>query len=269
MSTEMTAPGATEESGYVDAGGVRSWYTAHGAGASLVYLHGAFGDSRELAPVRDAYTKHFRVYAPERRGHGRTADVEGPFTYAAFAADTIAFLDAVSGGPADLVGYSDGATTALHVALERPDLVRRLVLISGQFHHSGLVPGIMDAPGFAEMLVASPLATSYGEVSPDGGEHFPVIVDKITELGLTGPTLAAGQLAAVSARTLVVSGDDDGVHLEHTVEMFRSIPDAELAVVPGTSHLLAMEKPVLLTELVLGFLTRDPVPTIAPIRRAH
>ncbi|GAA1293814.1 hypothetical protein GCM10009609_73670 [Pseudonocardia aurantiaca] len=72
---------------------------------------------------------------------------------------------------------------------------------------------------------------------------------------LTGPTLAAGQLAAVSARTLVVSGDDDGVHLEHTVEMYRSIPGAELAVVPGTSHLLAMEKPALLTELVLGFLT--------------
>jgi pimeloyl-ACP methyl ester carboxylesterase len=259
----------TDEATYVDAGGLRTWYAARGAGAPLVYLHGAFGDSRELEPVLDAYTPHFRVHMPERRGHGRTADVEGAFTFPAFAADTIAFLDAVVGGPADLVGYSDGATTALHVALERPDLVRRLVLISGQYHQRGLIPGVLDDPGIVDMLLASPLAASYAEVSPDGADHFRVIVEKVVELGLTGPTLTAEQLAAVSARTLVVSGDDDGVHLEHTVEMYRSIPDSELAVVPGTSHLLLLEKPDLVTDLVLRFLTREPVPTIAPIRRAR
>jgi pimeloyl-ACP methyl ester carboxylesterase len=253
---------------YVDAGGVRTWYAAHGAGEPLVYLHGAFGDSRELEPGLDAYTEHFRVYLPERRGHGRTPDVDGPFTFPAFAADTIAFLDAVVGGPADLVGYSDGATTALHVALERPDLVRRLVLISGQFHQRGLIPGILDAPGVAEMLAASPLAESYAEVSPDGVEHFPVIVQKIVDMALTGPTLEAEQLTAVTARTLVIAADDDGFHLEHTIELYRSIPNSELAVVPGTSHLLVMEKPELVTGLVLDFLTKEPVPTIAPIRRA-
>jgi pimeloyl-ACP methyl ester carboxylesterase len=258
-----------DEGTYVDAGGLRTWYAARGAGEPLVYLHGAFGDARELEPVLDAYTAHFRVHMPERRGHGRTPDVPGPFSFPAFAADTIAFLDAVVGGPADLVGYSDGATTALHVALERPDLVRRLVLLSGQFHQSGLIPGVLDDPGIVEMLLATPLATSYGAVSPDGPEHFRVIVEKVIDMGLTGPNLTAEQLAAVTARTLVVSADDDGVHLEHTIELYRSIPDSELAVVPGTSHLLLVEKPEQVTGLVLDFLTRGPVPTIAPIRRAR
>jgi pimeloyl-ACP methyl ester carboxylesterase len=266
MTMNQAAP---EENTYVDAGGVRTWYTACGAGEPLVYLHGAFGDSNELGPGLGAYTGRFRVYLPERRGHGRTPDVDGPFTFPAVAADMIAFLDAVVGGPVDLVGYSDGATTALHVALERPDLVRRLVLISGQFHQRGLIPGILDAPGVAEGLVASPLAASYAAVSPDGADHFPVIVEKIVEMALTGPNLAAEQLRAVTARTLVISADDDAVHLEHTVELYRSIPDSELAVVPGTSHLLAMEKPEQLTDLVIRFLTTDPVPTIAPIRRAR
>jgi pimeloyl-ACP methyl ester carboxylesterase len=248
---------------------VETWYATHGSGEPLVYLHGGLGDARELDPVLDAYTAHFRVFTPERPGHGRTPDVAGPYSFPGFAADTVAFLEEVVGGPADLVGYSDGATTALHVALQRPDLVRRLVLISGQFHADGLQGGVLDGPDAVAEIVASPLATSYGELSPDGIEHFPVVVAKVVELARTGPTLSVEQLAGVAARTLVVAGDDDIVHLEHTLQLYRGIPDSELAVVPGTSHLLVAEKPELVTRLVLDFLTTDPVPTIAPIRRAQ
>ena len=247
---------------------IDTWYAVHGSGEPLVYLHGGFSDARELDRALDAYTAHFRVFTPERRGHGRTPDVEGPYTFPVFAADTVAFLEEVVGGPADLVGYSDGATTALHVALERPDLVRRLVLISGQYHVDGLQAGLLDGPDAVTEMVASPLATAYGELSPDGVEHFPVVVAKVIELARTGPTLAVEQLAGVAARTLVVSGDDDIVHLEHTLQLYRGIPNSELAVVPGTSHLLLEEKPELVTGLVIDFLTTDPVPTIAPIRRA-
>jgi pimeloyl-ACP methyl ester carboxylesterase len=108
----------------------------------------------------------------------------------------------------------------------------------------------------------------YAAESPDGADHFAVVAAKIIENALTGPTLAAEQLAGVPARTLVMSGDDDAVSLEHTVEMYRALPQAELAVVPGTSHVLITEKPALVTQLVLDFLTTDPVSTIMPIRRA-
>jgi pimeloyl-ACP methyl ester carboxylesterase len=253
----------------IDIRGARTWYAAHGSGEPLVYLHGGFSDARELDRALDAYTAHFRVFTPERRGHGRTPDVDGAYSFPGFAADMVAFLEEVVGGPANLLGYSDGATTALHVALERPDLVRRLVLISGQFHVDGLQGGFLDGPDVVAELVASPLAAAYGELSPDGADHFPVVAGKIVELARTGPTLAAEQLAGVAARTLVVSGDDDIVRLEHTLQLFRGIPDSELAVVPGTSHLLVEEKPELVTRLVVDFLTTDPVPTIAPIRRAQ
>jgi pimeloyl-ACP methyl ester carboxylesterase len=81
------------------------------------------------------------------------------------------------------------------------------------------------------------------------------------------PQLDVAELRGVQARTLVVSGDDDVVRLEHTLELYRGIPDAELAVVPGTSHVLILEKPDLVARLVLGFLTTDPVATRIPIRR--
>jgi len=252
----------------VEVGGLPMWFAEYGSGDPLVYLHGGFSSSREFAPARAAYAERFHVFTPDRRGHGRTPDVPGPFTYELYAQDAVAFLEGVVGGPAHLVGYSDGAITALLVGLARPDLVRRMVLISGQFHQSGLLPAFFHGPDAVAELQATPLATWYGEESPDGAAHFPVVAAKIIESALTGPTLTAEQLAGVPARTLVMSGDDDAVTLEHTVEMYRSLPEAELAVVPGTSHVLCMEKPALVTQLVLDFLTTEPVRTIMPIHRA-
>jgi pimeloyl-ACP methyl ester carboxylesterase len=257
----------------VDLGGVRTWYAVHGTGDPLVYLHGGFSDSRELGPLRPRYAERFRVHTPDRRGHGRSPDVDGPFDFERVAADTIAFVEHVVGGPAHLIGFSDGATTALHVALRRPDLVRRLVLISGQYHADGLLPGLLppdfadDPAAAAATMTSSRLARRYGEVSPDGPEHFLAVTEKILRMAATEPRLEVADLAGVRARTLVVCADDDAVAPEHTLALYRGIPDAELAVVPGTSHVLISEKPELVAQLVLGFLTTDPRPTIAPIRR--
>ena len=253
----------------VDLGGVRTWYAVDGAGDPLVYLHGGFSDADELDPVRATYAARFRVYSPDRRGHGRTPDVEGPIDFDGTATDTIAFLEDVVGGPADLVGFSDGATTALHVALRRPDLVRRMVMISGQYHHKGLLPDLFgdDLDDAVAGMVQSPLAERYGRLSPDGAGHFPVVAEKVMRSAFEEPRLDVDELSRVQARTLIVSADDDAIALEHTLDLYRGIPDAELAVVPGTSHVLILEKPELVARLVLDFLTTDPVPTRVPIRR--
>jgi pimeloyl-ACP methyl ester carboxylesterase len=153
---------------YVQVGGVRTWYEERGEGAPLVLLHGGMGDARDFAANIDALAAHFRVFVPERRGHGHTADVDGPITYELMAEDTIAFLNGVVGGLAHLVGHSDGANVALVVARRRPDLARRVVSISGNFHHDGLIPGAIDADAADEFVGAA-----YGDVSraPADGSH--------------------------------------------------------------------------------------------------
>jgi pimeloyl-ACP methyl ester carboxylesterase len=82
------------------------------------------------------------------------------------------------------------------------------------------------------------------------------------------PTLTAEDLGQVSARTLIMAGDDDAILAEHTLAMFRAIPHAELAIVPGTSHALIIEKPALCNQIIIDFLTTEPIPTFMPIRRA-
>ena len=84
---------------------------------------------------------------------------------------------------------------------------------------------------------------------------------------LEGPTLAVADLNRIGSRTLVMFGDDDEVRLEHAIELYRSLADSELAIIPGTSHGLLVEKPTLCNTLIIDFQT-DPVPTVAPIRRA-
>jgi pimeloyl-ACP methyl ester carboxylesterase len=249
---------------YVDAGGVKTWYAEHGVGDPLVLLHGGFSDASEFGGQIPALAEQFHVFTPERRGHGHTADVPGPISYALMAGDTVAFLESLKIGRSHLVGHSDGANVALLVALARPDLVDRLVLISGNFHYDGLVPDL----DLNELAANDYLADAYGQMSPDGRDHFPVVAAKIFAMATTEPTLTTADLAQVVARTLVMAGDDDMVSAEHTLLMYRSISDAELAVVPGTSHALIIEKPDLCNRIILDFLTKDPAPTFMPIRRA-
>lgn len=250
---------------YVQLGNVKTWYDEHGTGDPLVLMHGGLVDSRFFAPNLDALAARFHVYTPERRGQGHTPDVDGPITYQIMADDTIAFLESVVCEPADLVGHSDGAVTAMLVAMRRPELVKRLVLISGGFNKSG--EAMPDAEWNVDQIFEF-LGPSYSEVSPDGIDHFKVVATKIGEMAAVEPNLQASDLANVAQRTLVMFSDDDLMTMRHVVEMFDALPNAELAVVPGTSHFLTQEKPELVNAIVLDFLTNEPVATVAPVRRA-
>lgn len=112
---------------YVLLDGVCTWYDEQGDGDPLVLLHpgGAGVDARAFGANVKPLAARFRVYTPERRAHGRTPDVAGPITFDAMATDTIAFLEAVVGRRAHVVGCSDGGIVGLLVALRCPDLIDR------------------------------------------------------------------------------------------------------------------------------------------------
>jgi pimeloyl-ACP methyl ester carboxylesterase len=255
---------------YVDIGGVNTWYDEDGSGETLVLLHGGLCTNETWGAQTPVFAEHFHVVAPERRGHGHTADVRGPLSYSDMATDTIGFLDKVVGGPAHLVGWSDGGIVGLLVAIARPDLVRKLVAIGSNYDTTGVVPEVDDM--FTSMEPDSPdmamFRGLYEMHSPDGPEHWPVVFTKFVEMTQREPNIPVDELGRISAPTLVVAGDDDMVTLEHTVALYRAIPNSELAVVPGASHAVAIEKPELLNRIVLDFLEHDPAPTMLPIRRA-
>ena len=240
---------------YVDVDGLKTYYVVHGEGEPLVLMHGGFCTVETFARQTPEFAKHYRVFVPERRGHGRTPDVAGPITYEAMAQDTIGFMEALGIGNAHLVGYSDGGNTAIVLALKRPDLVRKLVCMGANFHYNGMVPDAVQVMEHATPDNFYPwLINKYKEVSPDGPDHLPEVFEKIMRMWREEPALAADDLTRIQAPALVLVGDRDWVAPEHSLEMFRSIPAAQLCVVPGATHGAPFEKASLVNQIVLEFL---------------
>jgi len=238
-------------SDYVQLGVVRTYYEEDGEGEPLVMLHPGHADSRAFEPNLPGLARRFRVYRPDRRGHGRTPDVDGPISHELMARDTIAFIERVVGGPAYVVGHSDGAPVGLLVALRRPDLVRRLVFAAGVFHHDGWIPGAIELDEETNAFFVD----YYGAVSPDGPEHFPVVAEKLHRMHVEEPALTPADLARIPTLTLVMVAESDEMPLEHTLRLYDGLPDAQLAVVPGTGHGLLAEKPELCNAIIVDFLT--------------
>ena len=252
---------ATRNGDYIDTGRVHTYYEVNGSGEPLILLHGGMCTAETFDGQTPALAEHFRVYLPERRAHGRTADVAGPITYEIMAQDTIAFVEALGIQRAHFVGWSDGALVGLLVALWRPELVGKLVLMGQSVGWEGVRPEL--APllgGMAREMVPSELTQAYEALSPDGPEHLEVVLDKLLALWNTDPGFPLSDLERVAAPALVLAGDGDVfLSIEHAAAMQRALRGSQLAVVPGTSHAVPMEKPELVNRLILDFLAEEQV----------
>lgn len=250
----------------LDIGGHPTWVDQRGSGEDTVLLlHGGMSNSDLLLDAVGApLAERYRLIAFDRRGHGYTADTPAPFHYEDMAAETIGVLENVVGGRAHLVGWSDGGIVGLLVALRRPDLVGRMVVIGANFHFDGVAGFDLpeDSPIVREMIDA------YAERSPDGVEHVGEVFGKFTAMVTTEPTLTSDDLGRITAPTLVMAGDDDAVQLSHTCEMYEALPAGQLAIVPGTSHALPVERPEVTARIVRDFLGAEvPPSTLMPVRR--
>jgi pimeloyl-ACP methyl ester carboxylesterase len=253
--------------GYLELPQGRIWYDDQGSGDPLVLIHGGAVDARFFEHQVGPFAERFRVIPTDLWGHGRSPDRDGPFSLESFSIDVAALMEQVAGGPAHVLGHSIGAAVALDLTLRRPDLVRQLIQISGGFDIDAEPTPPMSIDQMVEGTVAF-LGPTYGEVSPDGEDHFAVVTRKDFELTSREPKFTTGQIGTITQRTLVMVADDDITPIEHQLDFYRALPHGELAVVPGTSHFLLKEKAALCNAIVLDFLTNEPVPTVAPIRRA-
>ena len=245
--------------GYVEVAGLRTWHEVSGEGDPLVLLHGGFvGASSFYAQTPALVEAGYRVHVPERRGHAHTPDVDGPLSYSVMADDTIAYLEQEVGAPARLVGWSDGAVVALLVARRRPDLVARMVLIGQYYNSAGKVSGAELVAYLNSAEAITFLRQAYDPISPDGPDHFPVVHAKMMHMITTEPEIALDTLADIATPTLVLQGDRDEVTVEHSLAVVAALPEAHLAVLPGT-HTLPIEHPELVNPLIISFL-RDSVP---------
>ena len=250
--------------------GAELYYEVHGAGDPVLLLHGGFCSLEMMRPLLEALAAEYTVFAFERPGHGRSADVDGPIGYDRSVADTLGFMDAVGLTAPHVVGFSDGAIIGLLVALQHPDRIRSLVSISGNLDPSGFVDdiGSSESEGeTADVADDTDIADSaditdradtprdhYDRLSPDGPEHADVVLAKLMHLWTTEPSIDPAELADVRTPTLVMAGDHDVIRLEHSALIANSVPGGQLCIVPGAGHGLIDERGPFVTFAVREFL---------------
>jgi len=215
-----------------------------GAGPDLVLLHGGGDGADGMAALQARLATTYRVTAPEQRGHGRTPD-PGTMSFAEMAEDTIRLLDTLGIDGADIVGWSDGGILALLIARQRPDLVRRVVAIGASV--------AMDS----EPAPLSPADVEWIRTVDPAEVEMPIPVEtrrRLLAMWLEGPALRLDDLAHVAPPVLVVAADRDMITLDHTVAIFRSLPAAQLAIIPGVGHDVPRTDPDLVATVIERFL---------------
>lgn len=229
-------PSKPLESGHAPVNGIQMYYEVHGRrdGIPLVLLHGG-GSTIEVtfSRVLPVFAAGRRVIAVEEQGHGRTTDRDQPVAFETSADDVAALLRHLKVDKADLFGFSNGASVALQVAIQHPQLVRKLVFASSMTKREGAHPEFwefMKKADFSNM--PQPLKDAFLRVNPDE-RKLRTMHDKDAARMQSFKDVPDDLVRSVRAPTLIVLGDQDLVKPEHAVELTRLIPGARLLILPG------------------------------------
>jgi len=263
------------KTGYVPVNGLNMYYEIHGTGQPLVLIHGAFSAiGTSFGKLLPELAKSTQVIGFELQAHGHTADIDRPLSLEGMADDVAAAIKQLGLERADIFGYSMGAFVALQVVIRHPEVVRKLVLASVSYTRSGIHPGLMEGLGemTPEMMFGSPWHDEYMKIAPHP-EHFAQLFAKKTEMDPQTKDIPADSIRAIESPTLIIIGDSDLIRPEHAVEMFRllgggifgdtpaGLPNSQLAVLPGTSHVSVADRSELLIPMITAFLDA-PMPDV-------
>ena len=236
---------------YADVNGLHLYYEEHGEGLPMVLLHGGLMTiDLNFAVALPALAEHHRVITVELQGHGHTADVDRPPTFPDFAADVVALLDHLGIDRADVVGFSLGGLTGYELVISHPDRVRRAVLASAD--HRNDRPGEVEPERLPTEDDFQAMRDSYVATAPEPGA-FDTVAEKTVGLVQSFTGWTDDDLRGVDLPVLILLGDTDFIHVEDAAAAVRLLPQGQLAVLPGTTH-MGVSRSTLLAPIVEAFL---------------
>lgn len=219
---------------YAQVNGLNMYYEIHGTGRPLVLLHG--GGSTIMSTfgrVLPALANTHQVIAIELQAHGHTADIDRPLTFEQDADDVAALLHQLHISKVDIIGFSNGGTTSLQIATRHPELVNKLVLASTTYKREGMQPGFfegMQHATFGDM--PQPLKEAYLKANPDP-KGLEAMFHRDVARMQAFKDIPDSDIHSIKAPTLVINADAEVVRAEHALALSRTLPHAQLAILPG------------------------------------
>jgi pimeloyl-ACP methyl ester carboxylesterase len=243
---------------YADVNGLRLWYEITGQSSQarpLILLHGGLHTAAlSFGPLIAPLAAGRQIIAVELQGHGHTADIDRPLTISALAGDVIALLDQLRITRADLLGYSLGGLVAFEIAFQAPQRVGRLIAASADpYRPPGRESAPLDDDRMPTQADFQEMRDAYEATAPDPG-HFGKFAARLEATVHEHPGWTADQLSTFRIPSLLIFGDRDFSPLTDVVELAGLLPDARLAVLPGTTHIGVSRRPAELAALITPFL---------------
>lgn len=230
-------------------------YEEYGTGKPLVLLHGFGGCAQNWYPFIAELSEHHRLIVVDLRGHGYSTNPENRFTHREAANDVFLLLEKLGVGQFSAMGISSGAMTLLHMATSQSERIDSMVLISATTHFPDQARAIMRRASIGTM--PKPVQEMYRECAKRGNEQIRQLISQFNALAenYDDMNFTKQSLSTITARTLIVHGDRDNFFpVEIPVSIYRSIPDAELWIVPGGDHAPIYDSTVPFTLTALRFL---------------
>jgi pimeloyl-ACP methyl ester carboxylesterase len=244
----------THDQGHVEHDGARIWYATHGSGPPVILLHGGLGHSGNWGyQVPALVSSGYRVVLIDSRGHGRSTRDGRPYTYELMASDVCAVMDSLHLKQASLVGWSDGACTALVLASKAPERVAGVFFFGCNMDPSGTKEFVFT-PMIGRCLNRHKQDYAQLSATPD---QFDAFSDAVGLMQKTQPNYSAHDLAAISVPVVIVQAEyDEFIRLEHAKYLARSIPNAEFVMLHGVSHFAPLQRPEQFNSAMLAFLSK-------------
>lgn len=238
--------------GHVEGDGARVWYASWGRGAPVVLLHGGLGHAGNWGYQVPALVRAGRrVVAVDTRGHGRSTWDGRPLRYADTADDLAAVLRALGVERPHLVGWSDGAVTALLFAMARPERVAGVLFFACNVDPSGTKP-FASTPVVQRAFRRHQLDNARLSATPD---RFDALVEAVGLMQRTQPNLTVADLVTVQVPVTVVHAEhDEFIHAAHAAYLARTLPHGALVRIEGVSHFAPLQRPDVFDGAVAAFL---------------
>lgn len=251
----MTAAYAQSQprSGYFTVNSVKYYYAIEGQGEPLLLLHGGLGQLEMFEPVMPILLKNRQVIGLDLQGHGRTSIGDRKFSISDMGDDMAAILKQLGYKQVDVMGYSMGGMVAFRLAVQHPEVVRKLVLVSTPYARDGFYPEMLPmqaavSAAMADQMKETPMYKSYAKVAPNPND-FPKLLDRMGELMRT-PYNWADDVKKLQMPVMLVYGDADMFKLDHITSFYNllggGLKDAgwmrenmsknRLAILPDLTH---------------------------------
>ena len=222
-------------SGYAPVNGINMYYEIHGDGAMpLVLLHGG-GSTIEVtfANILPIFSKYNKVIAVELQAHGRTSDRNSPESFEQDADDVAALLKYLKVDKANILGFSNGGTTSLQIAIRHPEIVNKIVDVAGAYQREGFLPGFFDGFNGATIdMMPAPLKTAFLKVTPDNAKLLNMF-NKDVERMKNSKDIPDDSIRGIKVPALIIVGSQDVMPVEHAIKLSHLIAGAQLMVLPG------------------------------------